>query len=219
MSERSVSRDPATGPDAVPGPPAGPPGLTRGLSYREHHPLILSLSRAHARGRLDPEDAAQEAWLACLASRPAPEKALRSLRAWLFVVIHNRLGNLRRRANRPDAMPIGLSSDLPPGREDDPAVAYRRGLLAEAIRSALGEAERRLPETTYLAVVLRWVEGRPTAEVAASLGLSEGQVRDRCRRALPELRSIFAGRLGPELLEFAGVGYPTAARAREEVRP
>ena len=64
----------------------------------------------------------------------------------------------------------------------------------EKIRPALDDAMHELKETDREAVLLRYFENRPFAEVGAKLGLNENAARMRVERALEKLRGIFAKR-------------------------
>jgi hypothetical protein len=64
----------------------------------------------------------------------------------------------------------------------------------EKIRPALDHAMHGLKEADREAVLLRYFENRPFAEVGAKLGLNENAARMRVERALEKLRGIFAKR-------------------------
>jgi hypothetical protein len=64
----------------------------------------------------------------------------------------------------------------------------------EKIRPALDDAMHELKETDRDAILFRYFENRPFAEVGAKLGLNENAARMRVERALEKLRGIFAKR-------------------------
>ncbi len=64
----------------------------------------------------------------------------------------------------------------------------------ERLAPLLDEAMGRLGETDRNAVVLRFFEARPVAEVADALGLEEWAVRKRLERAVEKLRRFFVKR-------------------------
>ncbi|MEE4544459.1 SigE family RNA polymerase sigma factor [Streptomyces sp. V4-01] len=72
----------------------------------------------------------------------------------------------------------GGGADLPP----DP---YRQVVL----RDALVQALRTLPAGMRTAVVLRYFDDLPDAEIAAALGISESAVRSQVARGLAKLRA------------------------------
>ena len=108
----------------------------------------------------------------------SPEAYLRRI----LVTTHAR--SFRRRRVREE-----LRADVPDaaGRADD--VAERRDLVV---------AVAALPRRQRAVVVLRYLEDRPEAEVAAILGCSAGTVKSQASRALATLRAHPALRAIPE---------------------
>jgi RNA polymerase sigma factor (sigma-70 family) len=167
----------------------------------------------------DPEDAIQEAWLVVLQGLWGfPLRDRENLRAWLAVVIRNRLSNLRRREwNRREAPLSAETTSLLVGREEDPATEFARQWVVEAVRAALEEARGHLSETSYRVVRLKWLDGWTTFEIAESLGLSAAQVRDRDRRALPVLGGLLKRRMGSELVGLFGEEFESSRRIGESI--
>src|ERR1019366_880318 len=64
----------------------------------------------------------------------------------------------------------------------------------EKLRPTLDGAMHELKETDREAILLRYFENRPFAEVGAKLGLNENTARMRVERALEKLRQIFTKR-------------------------
>lgn len=103
--------------------------------------------------------------------------------AWLVRIARNRAHNYRRRERVRQALPLDAAA--PVRSRDDPARDAARGEL----RGRLLEAFETLTETQREAVYLFDVEGLRHAEIAALLGLKEGNVRYHVfqgRRALRE---------------------------------
>lgn len=67
-----------------------------------------------------------------------------------------------------------------------------------SLRVALADALARLEPLDRVVLVLRYLDDRPVAEVALTLGCSEGAVRNRTMRALERLRDVF----GPSLVDL-----------------
>ncbi len=128
------------------------------------------------------EDVAQEAWLVANQHAPGSE---RPLRPWLHRVVVNLVrmrarGDARRsRRELPDDQPSPTAVQLLE------RVETQRMLVDEVI--ALREPYRST-------VVLRYVEGLSSAEIARRLGLSPAAVRQRLKSALDELRDRMRAR-------------------------
>ena len=177
--------------------------------YHSFGPILEAAARSGRHGLLEPDDAIQEAWLAFIvrfrmyqSADEGPEFAI-----WLVAVVRNRLANLERRAARRLQASLGRDeADALMGREEDPADAYERDLVQAAVRGALAEARGRLPEASYLVVVLRWIEGRTTPEIAEILGMTTSQVRDRHRRSIPVLRHLLSRHFQADRGDLATAG-------------
>jgi RNA polymerase sigma-70 factor, ECF subfamily len=103
---------------------------------------------------------------------------------WLYRVTVN-LCLDRTRSRRP----VEELPDVPSGDVSAEAAAIR-----EEQKQRLMAALDRLPPKERAAVVLREIEGLPTAEVAAILGSAEGTVRSQVANALTRLRGILKGK-------------------------
>jgi RNA polymerase sigma factor (sigma-70 family) len=75
----------------------------------------------------------------------------------------------------------------------------------ETLRPALDAVMHELKEADREAVLLRYFENRPFAEVGAQLGLNENAARMRVERALEKLRTAFARRGGAATAALASV--------------
>ncbi len=120
------------------------------------------------------DDVEQEAWLRAL-ERPRP---LGNLRAWLAAVTRNLATRVHRSAGRRAA------------REAEAARPEAVASTAEreaALRSVL-EAVLALEEPYKTAILLRYYEGLPAAEVAARTGAPLATVRSRLQRGVARLR-------------------------------
>jgi RNA polymerase sigma factor (sigma-70 family) len=193
-------------------------------AYRTLGPILEAAARGGRRGLLEADDATQEAWLALIvrirryqAGGEGPEFPV-----WLATVVRNCLANLERGAARRRHASLDLEqADELAGREEDPAHSCERASVRESVREALAEARGHLPEPSYLIVVLRWIEGRTTLEIAEILGITPSQVRDRHRRAFPVLRRLLGRRFAADRGGFAGPGLGLDPLDREaaEVMP
>jgi RNA polymerase sigma-70 factor (ECF subfamily) len=106
------------------------------------------------------------------------------LQAYLYRVAHNWITDQYRR-QPPEPLPLDESSqDVQPGV---PVLADER-LARAAVRSALA----RLTPDQRQVVVLKYIEGWETAEIARAVGKPAGAVKSLQHRALAALRRLLA---------------------------
>lgn len=145
-----------------------------------YRPALWGLA-LHSLGgdRHEAADAVQEALLAAY-RRAGSFRGESSVRTWLGrIVVNACIDRIRRERLR---RTVPLPRDLPAGGPD---VAAR-----VATRLAVDEALALLPVPQRLAVVLVDVQGRPTAEAAAILGVPPGTVKSRCARGRARLAEL-----------------------------
>jgi RNA polymerase sigma-70 factor (ECF subfamily) len=158
--------------------------------------------------RVDPSDVVQETLAEAAAGldRYLEERPL-PFYPWLRQIAQRRLIHLyrwhvqaRRRSVTREAAPAGLPdrsalelAERLFGRHSSPSAGLRRQERRDRVRAALAA----LAEQDREVLVLRILEGLPTRETAAVLGISEAAVRSRQVRALERLKDL----LGPDFLE------------------
>ena len=118
----------------------------------------------------------------------------KSFRAWLRTLLLNKWrDSCRKRHELPldagDPAFAGLA--VPDGAAELEEVEYRQGLLRRALEVMLAEFQ----PTTWKACWEYVVAGRPAAEVAAELGISEGTVYVAKSRIMSRLRQELEGLL------------------------
>lgn len=168
--------------------------------FRRYFDGIYRFFRTKLDGPID--DLVQETFLSL--SRLRTDLELRgTFRSYLFATARNALWTtLRARAKRPD-IDFLTSSVADLGTSASSLLARREE------HAAVFEALRRLPTELQVIVELRHFEGMSGPELAATLGIAEGTVRSRLRRATDELREAVTKALkqrnrqlpGPEQLE------------------
>jgi len=147
--------------------------------------------------RLDPSDVVQEALLEAarrlpdyLRERPVAFYPWLRRLAWEHLVklhqrhIARRKRSVARELPLPDDSLDALARQLAPGTS--PSQRLVRQEVCERVRRALDA----LPEVDREVLVLRYLEQLDTAEAAAVLGVSEGAVKMRHRRALERLGGL-----------------------------
>jgi len=78
----------------------------------------------------------------------------------------------------------------------DPREWPEDALLAAEVRSVIGAAVRRLPDSQRVVITLRDLEGWAPGEVCDALGISEGNQRVLLHRARSRVRQVLDGYLG-----------------------
>ena len=163
---------------------------------RQYQPAMLRLAEATVGSRAVAQEVTQETWLAVMRGVDRFE-GRSSLKTWLFRILLNRARSAagkEERAGRPELFDderfdaSGAWASPPEqwaDRAEDRLVAAD---LAERVRSLLAE----LPDAQRQVVVLRDVEGLPAAEVAALLGVSDGNQRVLLHRGRARLRDLLA---------------------------
>jgi RNA polymerase sigma factor (sigma-70 family) len=118
-----------------------------------------------------------------------------SLTGWLYTSAHHAAAKVirtetRRRDREEKFMreSDGSGTGIPPVQSADEQAEW------ENLRSMLDAAMHELKDTDREAILLRYFENRPFADVGAKLGLNENAARMRVERALEKLRAVFAKR-------------------------
>lgn len=153
---------------------------------RRHVNLVYSaaLRQVHGDAHLA-QDVAQTVF-ADLARKAGSLSRRASLAGWLYTSAHFAAAKIirgdSRRRDREGKFMRDPGSD--PASETD----------WDNIRPALDAAMHELKESDREAILLRFFENRPFAEVGEKLGLNENAARMRVERALEKLRAVFAKR-------------------------
>jgi RNA polymerase sigma-70 factor, ECF subfamily len=129
----------------------------------------------------DAEDVVQETWLRTRRAPPSFESRGR-LRAWLAAVAR-RMARDTLRARRRRAAREERAARLE-ARLDAEDVVERSGQIERLLR-----AVRALEEPQRSTVLLRYLDGYSTAEIASAMGVSEELVRKRLARTRTQLRA------------------------------
>lgn len=159
-----------------------------------YEPLLLRLMRRRGLQESDARDTTQQVLLRISAAieRYEPDGNAASFRRWLFRIARNvAITFVTRQSRQPDLLG-DLQTELAP--EDLPGISeeselfeheYRQQVLAWATEQVRGEFR----DSTWRAFVETSVHGRPIADVARELGLSEGSVYVARSRIIGRLRA------------------------------
>ena len=170
-----------------------------------YHPAMVRLALTRVRSRAVAEEVAQEAWLGVLRGIDRFE-GRSSLRTWLFRIVINRAisTGIRERVH----LPVGddelesadgrFSQDgwwvTPPTHWADEVLDR---VTAPALVARVREVIADLPPAQREVVTLRDVEGLPSSEVSAILGISQGNQRVQLHRARARIRSVLEREVMP----------------------
>src|SRR5215208_5287292 len=186
---------------------AGSEPAFEAIVARYRAPLLRYCRQILPDGRA--EDAVQQAFVSAFAALRRDDAYI-DLRPWLYRIAHNAaLKGLRDRSLRH----AELDERIDGVERPDQAAERRQGL-----REVLG-AVQALPERQRDAMVLRELEGRSYEEIAGTLGVTGGAVRQLLNRARTTLRAgVTAVTPMPLLLRLSsGEGEPTATSVAELV--
>jgi RNA polymerase sigma-70 factor (ECF subfamily) len=153
--------------------------------------LRLMLNDAH-----EAEDATQDVFMQLMEKLPAYEHRAQPFRAWLFVVVRNHaINHLRKQAPIELVEPVELDRRRELEGENDEAAAWTLEWIKDSELFLLFE---RLPLTQRQVLALRFLLGLDTKEIAATLGVTETNVRGMQYRGLTFLRKRLKalGRIG-----------------------
>jgi RNA polymerase sigma-70 factor (ECF subfamily) len=154
--------------------------------YRKYLAQVYSYAYYELRDHHEAEDATERTFLAALTNlhrfeeraRPADGDGASTFRVWLFQIARNVVAERRRaRRRRPEA-PLDAAAGMP----DELDIAVQVAGRDEATEA--WKAVSRLTGDRRRAVILRFVDEMSTAEIAGTLGRSEGAVRVLIHRAL-----------------------------------
>lgn len=141
---------------------------------------------ARLRGEVQPEDVAQEVLLAVHRDFAGfCDGSYDDFLRWVFTIARHRVADL---ADRSEAEKRRLPTPQSFSQTSPSGAMSRREEIARLFRAL----DRLAPDDREV-LVLRKVEERPVAELAALWGISENAVRVRCCRALGALRAALDG--------------------------
>lgn len=157
----------------------------------------------------DASDLVQRTFLACIEARERFRRDA-SFRTFLFGIARNELHGHWRKRKRDERIDFGITSAMDLDPSPSTLVAKRREsqLLLDALRA--------LPIDYQIAIELYYWEGLSGSELATVLGVPEGTVRSRLRRAQEQLRKHMAESAGsgehPAITDEALEGWASSLR-------
>jgi len=152
--------------------------------FRRYAPLVLGLGQRHLGDRESARDLLQQTFVRLHGAR-RDYRAGESFHPWVMTIAMNLVRDQwRRRARRPTT-PLSQAQETP-----DPAPTNSSRLEARERASRLRNALATLPVGQREVVELHWFQEQSFAEVARTVGSSEGAVRGRAHRAYARLKQL-----------------------------
>ena len=164
---------------------------------------VRALARRLVANEAEAEDVVQDAWVAALRRPPRAETPAR---AWLAAVVRNAAASrARRRSNeRAREEAVHEAERVTPAPDEDLRKLETQEQLLRLVRG-LDEGERQVVQLTCL-------EGWTSARVGRELGIAEGTVRWRLKRALERLRGRLDAEYGGDRSAWMAALAPLALR-------
>ena len=136
------------------------------------------------------DDRVQDIWRIVIERIKSYNPERGSFRSWLFTVVRNAMTDQDRAFHALGHLDDELERRLP-SRETEPPTACERAEVRATVALAVEAIRSRIPKTTYRILYDHGVEGKPYEAIAADLGLSVKQVRDRYYRGETGVSSFF----------------------------
>jgi len=160
--------------------------------YEAHYAAAFRLAYLLLRDACDAEEVVQDGFVYVFRNLQRYDSERGSFWAWLRVVLVSRCRNKRRRRQLHlvslEVLEAAGACPADPEPASDPAGA----LEMQGARRAVWEALRRVSPGARDALVLRYYEGLPYAEIAEVLGCSADAARARVAHGKAQLRRLLA---------------------------
>lgn len=152
--------------------------------YKSYHQIVLKYIHKKISNLQDAEDLTHEVFISCYRNYDRYDPAKSSQKTWLFVIVCSRLKNYYRDHKTNDSLDDYI--DL---LEDDKS-DIDRSIIMEQYRSELAKALMKLSLVSRSVVVFKYFRHMPVNEIAAELGISQGNARVILSRALKTLSGL-----------------------------
>jgi len=151
-------------------------------AFRRHYGEVYRFLRRRTESDHVAEDLAQAVFADAAARLRRVEHGDAPVLAWLYTVARRRLVDRARAAARGQGTLASLDESR--ARPLEATLEY-----GEQLGALIGASIRELPEGQRRVVVMKLLEGRPFAEIAERIGVSEAACKMRFSRGLESLRS------------------------------
>lgn len=148
--------------------------------YNEYQFKLLKYVWKKVRCLEDAEDLTQMAFLYCYQHFSEFDPAKASFGTWLFLVANSRIKNYYR-----DKKPTGPIDDLIETLVFEES--FDAAIDLEIMRDSIRDALKTCSPTAREIVILKYFKNKDTKEIAAVMGLTEGNVRTQLSRTLKRM--------------------------------
>lgn len=155
--------------------------------YDEHFDKVYRYMRFRVSNQAEAEDLTQEVFLKALQAIGSYKWRDVPFASWLFRIAHNQVIDHFRKQSKEKKAPLEEAAAV--SMEDPVAMAEQKSDIDE-----LTSAVKELPSAQQEVISLRFIAGLPIAEVARTLGKSEGTVKALQFNGTVSLRRILSGK-------------------------
>ncbi len=155
--------------------------------YDEHFDKVYRYMRFRVSNQAEAEDLTQEVFLKALQAIGSYKWRDVPFASWLFRIAHNQVIDHFRKQSKQKKAPLEEAAAV--SMEDPVAMAEQKSEIEE-----LTSAVKELPSAQQEVISLRFIAGLPIAEVARTLGKSEGTVKALQFNGTVSLRRILSGK-------------------------
>jgi RNA polymerase sigma-70 factor (ECF subfamily) len=164
--------------------------------YERNRSRIFSLAYRYAGNAADAEDILQDSFIKAFSSlRKCQLNENAYFATWLYrIAVNCSLDHIRRRRTRENH--VEWSANVPSGTENEGPASPEGEYLRSEIRQQVQRSLAKLSKRKRMVVVLRHYQQLKIAEIAATMGCSQGSVKRQLFRALAQLRKELPVSLG-----------------------
>jgi RNA polymerase sigma-70 factor (ECF subfamily) len=179
--------------------------------YETHHAPAFRLAYLLLQDTRDAEEVVQDAFVYALRNLHRYDAERGSFRVWIRVILVSRCRNKRRRRVLPSISLEMLEATEQVPADPKPASDPVNVLERLGARRAVWEALQQVSDGARDALILRYYEGLPYAEIADILGCSNDAARSRVIHGKAQLRRLLTAPEG-ELVRERGSVRPAEVR-------
>jgi RNA polymerase sigma-70 factor (ECF subfamily) len=186
-------------------------GAAQRMLYERHYAAAFRLAYLLLQDVCDAEEVVQDAFVYVLRNLRRYDAARGSFWAWLRVVLVSRCRNKRRRKHVPVISLDVLAADGLVPADTDPTRDPVDQLELQRTQKVMWRALQQVSPNARDALILRYYEGLPYAEIAEALGCSPDAARARVAHGKVQLRRLFSD-VGESVAEEMGILWPAEVK-------